>query len=299
MRKGGTHGNKIEGQWINHKFPGQAKVARGVPGVEIQIGRLIFPLDDGRLGELHFPGIGGDDSGPAHISSIRRKASNKYKWSILDAPETEGWNAEYCTEERGLANCILGINNVVDNSETNMLRRRKGDEQENYVSLSNQESDGIENHNFLTRSIYLNFRMRVLHADRSLFLVTESGITFEYLYTDNVWLWLRHEHTTAMRGLLGSYNGSLFLVDVNGYLLIRERNGDELSWINCTAMKKGRQVASGPPWDGIPGRSRRVTVEDAIFFVNKKGRLIQFTVSSHVSLTVAQNILKLAQEPQR
>nr|CAD1828999.1 unnamed protein product [Ananas comosus var. bracteatus] len=276
---GGTHSNKMEGQWINHKFPGQAKVARGVPGVEIQIGRLIFPLDDGRLGELHFPGIGGDDSGPAHISSIRRKASNKYEWSILDAPETEGWNAEYCTEERGLANCILGINNVVDNSETNMLRRRKGDEQENYVPLSNQESDGIENHNFLTRSIYLNFRMRVLHADRSLFLVTESGITFEYLYTDNVWLWLRHEHTTAMRGLLGSYNGSLFLVDVNGYLLIRERNGDELSWINCTAMKKGRQVASGPPWDGIPGRSRRVTVEDAIFFVNKKGRLIQFTVA--------------------
>ncbi|KAG0447768.1 hypothetical protein HPP92_028182 [Vanilla planifolia] len=44
-------------------------------------------------------------------------------------------------------------------------------------------------------------------------------------------------------------------------------------------MKKGKQVASGPPWDGMPGKSWRVTSEDALFFVNKRGRLLQFTVA--------------------
>jgi hypothetical protein len=117
-----------------------------------------------------------------------------------------------------------------------------------------------------------------MHADRSLFLITDNGFTLEYLNTNGVWLWLRHEHATAMKGILGSYNGSLYLVDLHGNLHIRERNGDDLSWINCTAMRKGRQVASGPPWDGIPGLSRRVTTDDVLFFVNKRGRLLQFTV---------------------
>ncbi|XP_020275447.1 uncharacterized protein LOC109849960 isoform X2 [Asparagus officinalis] len=214
---GVKHGDEIEGLWLNHNHPKQAKIARGIHGVQIQTGRFIFPLDDGRLGELHLTGIGGENIGPTLQISNRRKTSNKYEWSILDAPETEGWNAEYCTEENGPSNCIAGTKN--------------------------------------------------------------SGVTFEYLYTENVWLWLRHEQSTAIKGALGSYNGSLFLVDTHGSLLLRERSGNELLWINCTAMKNGRHVESGPPWDVIPGTVRRVTSEDALYFVNKKGRLIQFTVA--------------------
>ena len=111
------------------------------------------------------------------------------------------------------------------------------------------------------------------------------------IYTlKNVWLWLRHEQSTTMKGAVGSYNGSLFLVDTHGSLLIRERSGNELLWINCTAMKKGRQVASGPPWDDIPGKARRVTPEDTLYFVNRKGRLLQFTVKIRIAQTYSINV---------
>jgi hypothetical protein len=264
--------------------PEHAKVARNARGVHVQVGRMIFPLDDGRLGELHFPGIGGADFGPIQQSTVRKKLPNKYEWSILDAPETEGWNAEYCTEEHGLTNCITGAKSIAtdtepnDSSSTQPSRRRKVEEKQHYLHVNSHQSDEIEPYNFLSRSIDLNFHMRVMHADRSLFLITGNGLTFEYLNSNGIWLWLRHEHTTAMKGTLGSYNGSLYLVDVHGNLHIRERNGDELLWINCTAMKKGRHVASGSPWDGIPGLLRRMTTDDALFFVNKRGRLLQFTV---------------------
>ncbi|KAM0821249.1 hypothetical protein ACQ4PT_009463 [Festuca glaucescens] len=281
---GGSPSNKIRGLWINHMSPDHAKVARSVRGLQVQVGRLIFQLDDGRLGELHLPGMGGDHFGPGQQNTIRRKVSNKYEWSILDTPETEGWNAEYCTEEHGPTNCITGAMNVAADTEPTILsnappRRRNEEEKQQYLHVHSHESDETESYNFLSRSIYLNFHMRVMHADRSLFLITDNGFTLEYLNTNGVWLWLRHEHATAMKGTLGSYNGSLYLVDLHGNLHIRERNGDELSWINCTAMRKGRQVASGPPWDGIPGLSRRVTTDDALFFVNKRGRLLQFTVA--------------------
>ncbi|KAF5196380.1 Large neutral amino acids transporter small subunit like [Thalictrum thalictroides] len=58
-----------------------------------------------------------------------------------------------------------------------------------------------------------------------------------------------------------------------------ERNENELTWINGTALRKGRQVVGGPPWDRIPGKVRKVTAEDALFFVSKNGRLVQFTVA--------------------
>ncbi|KAG1327682.1 hypothetical protein COCNU_01G016160 [Cocos nucifera] len=283
--KGGTHGNHAEGLWINHMHPQHAKVARGVQGIQVQFGRLMFPLDDGRLGELHLPGIGGDGSGPTHQSSLRRKTSNRYEWSVIDVPETEGWNADYCTDERGPSNCITGIKNVLSDDEPNdssiitPARRRKAQGHQEYLSLSNHESGATESYNFLTRSINTNFRMRVMYADRSFFVITDGGLTFEYLYSDNVWLWLRHEHSTAIRGALGSYNGSLFLVNTHGHLLVRERSGNELSWINCTAMRKGRQVATGPPWDVMSGKAHRATTIDALFFVDKKGKLLQFTVA--------------------
>ncbi|KAJ1283310.1 hypothetical protein BS78_03G118700 [Paspalum vaginatum] len=282
---GGAQSNKIRAQWINHMSPENAKVARNVRGIHVQVGRMIFPLDDGRLAELHFPGMGGADFGPSPQSAIRRKLSNRYEWSILDAPETEGWNAEYCTEEHGPTNCITGAKSIATNTEPDDLsnnppsRRHKVEEKQHYLNVNGHQGGETESYNFLSRSIDLNFHMRVMHADRSLFLITDNGLTFEYLNSNGIWLWLRHEHTAAMKGTLGSYNGSLYLVDVHGNLHIRERNGDDLLWINCTAMKKGRQVASGSPWDGVPGLLRRLTTDDALFFVNKRGRLLQFTVA--------------------
>jgi len=294
--KGVNKGNEIEGLWVNHTHPHHAKVARGIRGVQIQIGRIIFPLDDGRLGELHLPGIGGEASGPTQQISLRRKSSTRYEWSILDVPETEGWNAEYCTEERGPLNCIAGMKEVLSDDEPNDLsitlsaRRRKPRDHHHYISLPNYENSAAESNNFLTKTINSNFRMRVMHPDRSFFFITDNGLTFEYLYSENVWLWLRHEQSTTMKGAVGSYNGSLFLVDTHGSLLIRERSGNELLWINCTAMKKGRQVASGPPWDDIPGKARRVTPEDTLYFVNRKGRLLQFTVKIRIAQTYSINV---------
>lgn len=120
--------------------------------------------------------------------------------------------------------------------------------------------------------------MRTIYPERSIFLSTESGLAFEYLFTENVWIWLRHDHSATIRGALGSYNGSLFLVDSNGSLFARERNSDEFSWFNCTALKKGKPVVAGAPWDGFPGIAQRVTEEDSLFFVTKTGRLLQFLV---------------------
>jgi hypothetical protein len=262
--------------------PKNAKVAQSVLGVQLQVDRIIFPLDDGRLAELHLPSMGGDDVMPGltHNPVTRRKqVPKKFEWSILDVPETEGWNGEYCTEEHGPNNCIIGVKTDSFNA-AGFRRRRTEQKQSDYIYMLSRDVGGaLDSYNVLTRSIELNFRMRVMHEERSLFLITDSRMTYEYLFSDGVWLWLRHEHATDMKGALGSYNGSLYLVDVGGNLLIRERSGEELSWINCTAIKKGRQVASGPPWDGIPGKWYRVTTEDALFFVNKRGRLLQFTVS--------------------
>ncbi|XP_068661133.1 uncharacterized protein [Aristolochia californica] len=269
--------------------PPQAKVARGIPGLQLQAGRMVFPLDDGRIGELHFAGLGGDTWGPSPEISPKRKSSLKYEWSILDAPETEGWNAEYCTNERGPTNCFMGMRDTLGDDEeenemslTTALRRRRGSMFNNYLLPRTHANDLTvvsQQNNFLRNGINTNFRMRVMQAKRSFFLITDSGITFEYLYIENVWIWLRHDHSTSMKGVLGSYNGSLFLADKDGNLLIRERNTDGLSWINCTAMRKGKQVASGPPWDGIPGKAPIVTTEDSLFFVTRNGRLLQFTVA--------------------
>ncbi|PIA48358.1 hypothetical protein AQUCO_01400752v1 [Aquilegia coerulea] len=245
--------------------------------------RLPKKSDDGRLSELHLSGIGGEGSGPTQIISARRKTAFKYEWSILDAPETEGWNTEYCMEERGPSNCINGMRDEANGFGSKRPNRRKGVQTHNsYLAPSTLHSstDKLWDQNeFLTNGINNNFRMRVMQEGRSYFFITENGSTFECLYADNLWLWLRHEHTSMMKGLLGNYNGSLFLVDTHGNLLIRDRNENELTWINGTALRKGRQIVGGPPWDRIPGKARKVTAEDALFFVSKNGRLVQFTVA--------------------
>ncbi|KAL5994692.1 hypothetical protein ACLOJK_024745 [Asimina triloba] len=285
-QSGSRQGTQSPGTWVNHMHPPHTKAARGFPGLQLQVGRMLFTLDDGRLAELHLSGIGGEALGPANEISIHRKVSSRYEWSILDAPESEGWNAEYCTEERGPLNCMGGIKDTLGDDDQNDLRTttrwRKGQSYQTYISPGESQSNGTEPSNkpsFTEKIIHANFRMRAVQAERSFFIITDGGLAFEYLYIENVWLWLRHDHGTSIKGVFGNYNGSLFVVDANGDLLIRERNGTELSWFNCTAMTKGRKVAVGPPWDGTPGKALRVTAEDALFFVGKNGRLLQFVVA--------------------
>ncbi|PON59094.1 hypothetical protein PanWU01x14_162130 [Parasponia andersonii] len=285
LKKGGSgQENQMTETWVSHMHPPHAKAARGVAGLQFQVGRILFPLDDGRLAELHISGIGGENSGPTHQASVRRKSTMKYVWSILDAPETEGWNAEYCTEERGPTNCIMGIKDEPNDlgKTRSMTRRRKGNQQQDYLfpsTASNGPAKASDEYSFTDNWIETNFRLRVMQGGRSFFLITDGGFTFEYLYTENAWIWLRHDHTSAIKGAVGNYNGSLYVVDTYGSLLIRERSDSELAWINCTAMRKGSQVNGGPPWDGMPGRAMKVTPEDALFFVNRNGRLLQFTVA--------------------
>ncbi|XP_063940646.1 uncharacterized protein LOC108203100 isoform X2 [Daucus carota subsp. sativus] len=283
--KPGTADNKqIPEKWVNHMHPSHAKAAKGIAGLEFQVGRLIFPLDDGRLGELHFPGIGGEGLGP-YLGSIRRRSTIKLIWSILDAPETEGWNADYCTESRGPSNCINGLKDEADDTDAtrSLIRRRKGSRvQHNYLSFTEARASfnlATEDHSIQDKWINTNFRLRVMFRGLSFFLVTDDGLLFEYLSAENIWFWMRHEHPKAMKGVLGNYNGSLFLVDEQKNLLIRERSSKELQWINCTAMKRGRHVTGGPPWDVVPGENFKVTAEDALFFVSKSGRLLQLTVA--------------------
>ncbi|XP_065867316.1 uncharacterized protein [Euphorbia lathyris] len=282
---GSIQENQISDEaWFNHMHPPHTKAAKGIAGLPLQAGRTVFALDDGRLAELHLPGLGGENTGPNYQINVRRKASVKYVWSILDAPETEGWNAEYCKEERGPMNCITGVKDEPNESGIGrtMTRRRKGGQaQQSYLiaGASEPPSKSSEEHNLQDNWINTNFRLRVMHGSKSFFLITDGGLAFEYLNTENVWLWLRHDHPTPIKGAMGNYNGSLFLVDVYGSLLIRERSGNELTWLNCTAMRKGKRVNGGPPWDGIPGKAMKVTPEDALFFVSKNGRLLQFTVA--------------------
>lgn len=286
MKTGTAKENENQDNWVNHMHPPDAKAARGIAGVQLQSGRMIFPLDDGRLGELHLSGIGGENIGPNYQVNAKRKVSLKYVWSVLDAPETEGWNAEYCTEENGPSNCISGIRDDTSEADLRMptTRRRKGSKpQQNYLPIitsGDSIATPLEDYSIPDEWINKNFRLRVMHEGKSFFLITEDGMTFEYLNAENVWFWLSHDQSTAMKGALGSYNGSLFLVDEQGSLLIRERTNNELAWIDCTVMKGGSQITSGPPWDGLSGRAPRATLEDALFFVSKTGRLLQFTVSS-------------------
>ncbi|KAL9250014.1 hypothetical protein AKJ16_DCAP01624 [Drosera capensis] len=128
--------------WVNDKHPLDTAVARGISGLSFQPGRTFFPLDDGRLAELHITGLEGEYSGPAQQVSTKRKASLKYEWSILDAPETEGWNAEYCTESRRPTNCITGTKEKATGTGTTWqsTRKKKGTA-ESYLTPDVSSSD--------------------------------------------------------------------------------------------------------------------------------------------------------------
>jgi len=250
------------------------------------VGRMLFPLDDGRLAELHTLGHGGESSGPSQPQNIRRKSSStKYVWSILDAPESEGWNAEYCTEERGRRNCIIGIKDESHESVVSSVtgRRKKSQGQNHYLSVSASGGRLIqssEEYNYVPDNwISSNFRLRLMNVEKSFFLITDDGLVFEYICIESAWVWLRHESLTPIKGILSNHNGSLFMVDTHGSLLVRERRGKELAWRNCTALRNGLRVIGGQPWDGLPGQERKVTTEDTLFFVSESGRLMKLVVS--------------------
>ncbi|KAI7749564.1 hypothetical protein M8C21_021931, partial [Ambrosia artemisiifolia] len=202
-----------------------------------------------------------------------------------DAPESEGWNAEYCTEDRGPLNCISGVKDETNHDQptTRSFRRRSGNnkgQENNYYYLVSAASKSKDDA-FVGQlsSVNVDFRLRVMYEGRSFFLVTGDGVSYEYLNVENVWLWLKHEHPVGMKGVVGSYNGSLFMINENEDLIVGERGGNEFMWINCSAMKKGRQVVGGPPWDVAPSKARKVTPDDSMFFVGKSGGLLQLTVA--------------------
>ncbi|KAL4592182.1 hypothetical protein LXL04_005169 [Taraxacum kok-saghyz] len=261
----------VDEKWVNHIHPPHTKVAKGISGLNYQLGRIIFPLDDGRLAELHQSKTGGDVAGPTSNLNTRRRVSNKYTWSIIDAPESEGWNAEYCTEDRGPLNCISGV------KDHHILSKRH--EHYQYYQTppgKSKDESNLPLENSVNTNGNRNFRLRVMHEGRSFFLVTDYGKIYEYLNIENVWFWLHHGYHTDIKGAVGNYNGSLFLVDENNDLIMRERGGNELTWTNCTAVKKGRKVTGGPPWNLPTGK---VTSEDSLFFISKSGRLLQLTVA--------------------
>lgn len=276
------------GEWKSHQHPLHTKAARGKPGLPLQVGRMLFALDDGRLAELHLSGIGGESAGPSLPQNFRRKTSSttKYVWSILDAPASEGWNAEYCTDERGPRNCMTGIKDESkDSGITSSVtgRRKQSQEHHYYLSLGKGGepiSPSEEEFNLPDDWISSNFRLRLMFEGKSFFLVTSDGLIFEHVCIESVWIWLKHESSTAMNGIVGNYNGSLFMVDTFGSVLLREWSGNEIAWKNCSDMRKGKNaVVGGQPWDRLPGIARkRVTTEDSLFFVSKSGRLLQFTV---------------------
>ncbi|KAG4987413.1 hypothetical protein JHK82_029784 [Glycine max] len=277
--------NQFPGAWKSYQHPLHAKAAKGIAGLQLYIGRILFPLDDGRIAELHPLGRDGESSGPSPPQNIRRKASTKYIWSVLDVPESEGWNAEYCTEERGLRNCLTGIKDESEESLVSLVtgRRKQSQIQNHYLSVGTSGGGRLiqssEEYNTPDNWISSNFLLRLMDVGKSFFLITDDGLIFEYISIESAWIWLRHESSTAMKGVSSNYNGSLFMVDTQGSLLLRERSGKELAWRNCTAVRKGRNVIGGQPWDGLPGQERKVTTEDTLFFVSKTGRLMKLMVA--------------------
>ncbi|XP_061359637.1 uncharacterized protein LOC133303696 isoform X2 [Gastrolobium bilobum] len=274
--------NQFPGTWGSHQNPLHAKAARGISGLPLQAGRILFALDDDRLAELHLVGLGGENTGPALSQNFRRKASTKYVWSILDVPESEGWNAEYCTEERGPRNCMIGTKDESkDSGISSVTGRRKQSQAQNYYLSLGKGGDLVkasEDHNLPDDWISSNFRLRLMYEGKAFFLITTDGLVFEYICIEGVWVWLKHDSSTTMNGIMGNYNGSLFMVDTFGSLLLRELSDNQITWRNCTSMRKGRNIIGGQPWDRLPGIARRVTSEDSLFFVSKNGRLLQFMV---------------------
>ncbi|RDX95853.1 hypothetical protein CR513_21568, partial [Mucuna pruriens] len=186
--------------------------------------------------------------------------------------------------ECGPRNCLTGIKDESEDSVLSLVsgRRKQSEPHNHYLSVGASGGRLIqssEEYNMPNDWISSNFRLRLMDEGKSFFLITDDGLVFEYICIESAWIWLRHESSTAMKGILSNYNGSLFMVDTHGSLLLRERSGKELAWRNCTAVRKGRNVIGGQPWDRLPGQERMLTTADTLFFVSKTGRLMKLMVS--------------------
>ena len=58
MKTGTALNNQFPEAWGSHEHPLHAKAARGIAGLPLQFGRILFALDDGRLAELHLARLG-------------------------------------------------------------------------------------------------------------------------------------------------------------------------------------------------------------------------------------------------
>ncbi|PKI08177.1 hypothetical protein CRG98_049577, partial [Punica granatum] len=79
--------NHILENLVNHMHPDQARVACGIAGTQFQLGRMVFPLDDGRLGELHLSGFGGETSGPGQVNNCTAMRKGK---RVIGGPPWDG-----------------------------------------------------------------------------------------------------------------------------------------------------------------------------------------------------------------
>lgn len=275
-----------------------------VQGVSLSSGRLFFSLVDGRIGELHAPGLGGGNVGPISLSASPRdrKQGSVYTWSILEAPETEGGNAEYCTSVRGPANCLEGIKDSQSGwqppvSITEFSQKKRSPSKGRLGRRGVARSDPAKEtettsatQSLLSRASPWKhgteslFQLRTMQTDKSIFFIGRDGAAFERFFSGEAWLWLKHEHTLRLSGIVGMYSGGVFVVDAERNLFLRERIGSVLHWMNCTEINGGRKVTSGPPWDhGLLGEAHAATVEDALFVVDQDGNLMEFLVSVDAS----------------
>ncbi|TKY67813.1 hypothetical protein E2542_SST10709 [Spatholobus suberectus] len=140
-------------------------------------------------------------------------------------------------------------------------RRKQSQAQHYYLSLGTggELNKSSEEFNLPDDWIRSNFRLRLMYEGKS-FSQSLMMVWFSNMFVLTV----------------GNYNGSLFVVDTFGSLLHREWSDNEIAWRNCPAMRKGRNIVRGQPWDRLPGKGRRVTTEDSVFFMSKNGRLLQF-----------------------
>lgn len=296
---------------MDHGHPVQTPIVSSVPGVSLSSGRLFFSLVDGRIGEFHAPGFGGGNLGPIASSVPRdRKQGSVYTWSILEAPETEGGNAEYCTSVRGPANCLEGVKDSqsgwqppVSSIEFSQKKRSsaKGRVGRRGVGRADpaKESETYSNsQSLLSRtapwkhSIESLFQLRTMQTDKSIFFIGRDGAAFERFFSGEAWLWLKHEHTLRLSSIVGMYSGGVFVVDAERNLFLRERIGNALHWLNCTEINLGRKILSGPPWDhGLLGEAHVPTVEDALFVVDHDGNLMEFLVSGQALLSIYLSVL--------
>ncbi|KAL2645054.1 hypothetical protein R1flu_012641 [Riccia fluitans] len=314
LAKGNSRTAPESGVWLDHGHPSQTPIVKSVPGVSLSPGRIFFSLVDGRIGELHAPGLGGGNVGPVGVRDRKQLqvggTTTTYTWSILEAPETEGGNAEFCTSVRGPANCLEGIKDSQSGwqppvSSTDLSqRKRTGFKGRTWRrgggaaggSMSGRadaaaavvkDSDLINvDFSSLPRaapwngSVESQFMLRTMQAEKSIFFVGRDGTAFERFLSGEAWLWLKHEHSLSLLGIVGIYSGGVFVVDVERNLFLRERIGNVLHWLNCTEMSGGRKVVSGPPWDrGLLGEAHAATIEDALFMVDEAGNLMEFLVA--------------------